>query len=56
MTNNHQNVVHTQVMAEQQQGHETRKQLFGELEELPGRPVISYFTSYVSIGMLGGHK
>jgi len=35
------------VMAEQLQGHETRKELFIELERLLARPVVSFFTSFV---------
>jgi ClpP class serine protease len=55
VTKNHQNVVYKQVMAEQQQGHETRKRLFDELEELLGRPVVSYFTSFVYNVMIDDH-
>lgn len=35
-----------QVLTEQNQGHETRKKLFIELEKELGRPVVSYFTSF----------
>jgi len=35
-----------QVLTEQNQGHETRKKLFIELEKNLGRPVVSYFTSF----------
>lgn len=35
------------VMTEQMQGHETRVKLYTELEKTLGRPVVSYFTSFV---------
>jgi len=35
------------VMVEQYQGHETRKHLYQELEEILGKPIISYFTSFL---------
>jgi ClpP class serine protease len=40
------NPVIQQVLTEQNQGHETRKRLFIELEKELERPVVSYFTSF----------
>lgn len=37
----------SRVMAEREQGHSTRKELFSKLEDILGRPIITYFTSSV---------
>jgi len=34
------------VMTEQNQGHETRQEIFKALEQKLGRPVVSFFTSF----------
>jgi len=36
----------SQVMIEENQGHETRKAIFNKLEDLLTRPVVSFFTSF----------
>lgn len=41
-----------QVMTEQNQGHETRKGIFVELEKELKRPVVSFFTSFKFPGMI----
>ena len=35
-----------QVMTEQNQGHETRRRIFVELEKELKRPIVSFFTSF----------
>lgn len=35
-----------QVLAEENQGHETRRKLFSKLEMALGKPVVSFFTSF----------
>ena len=37
----------SQVLNERNQGHDTRRRLFINLERILGRPVVSYFTSFV---------
>jgi len=39
-------VIIQQVMTEQNQGHETRRRIFVELEKELKRPVVSFFTSF----------
>ncbi len=39
-------VIFQQVMIEQNQGHETRRRIFVELEKELKRPVVSFFTSF----------
>lgn len=46
MKTNHEIPVYQHVMTEQNQGHETRKHLYVELEKELGRPVISFYTSF----------
>lgn len=40
------------ILEEQNQGHPTRKKLFIELEKELGRPVITFFTTFVQAGMI----
>lgn len=35
-----------QVMTEQNQGHETRREIYNKLEQWLGRPIVSFFTSF----------
>jgi len=46
MGNSGEDAVIKRVMAEQHQGHETRKELFIKLEQVLARPVVSFFTSF----------
>ena len=39
-----------QIRAEEHQGHETRKPIYKNLQDVLGRPVISYFTSFSGFG------
>jgi len=38
--------IFTQIQSERQQAYPTRRDLFVKIEELLGRPVVSYFTSF----------
>jgi len=44
--NDNETVVFSKVMGEQNQGHETRQNLFYRIEKVLDRPVISFFTSF----------
>ncbi len=55
MTANHQQVVYKQVVAEQQQSHDTRSRLFQEIEDAIGRPLVTYFTSFNFQVMIDDH-
>jgi len=46
MSDDYSNPIIQQVMTEQNQGHETRQEIFRELERELKRPVVSYFTSF----------
>lgn len=52
MKTNHDIPVFQHVMTEQNQGHETRRKLFIDLEKELGRPVISFFTSFYAPVMI----